>query len=84
MNGWCASGTLAALFLHPLDLPAGARLWMFLPLAVCIAAVYRGTRAHTVRELPRATAITLLHIVAGMVVIALVAYAVHAAALRWS
>jgi len=82
IGGW-EPGTMAALFLNPLDLPAGARLWMFLPLAVCIATVYRGTRARAVRELPRATAITLLHIVVGMVAIALAAYALHAAALRW-
>jgi len=75
---------LGLLFLHPLKLPAGARLWMFLPLAMCIAVVYRGTRARTARELPRAAVITFIHIVIGMVLIALAAYALHALVLRWS
>ena len=75
---------LGLLFLHPLKLPAGARLWMFLPLAMCIAVVSRGTRARTARELPRAAVITFIHIVIGMVLIALAAYALHALVLRWS
>ena len=53
-------------FVHPLQLPAGARLWMFLPLAACLAVVYRATRARTARELPRATLKTFLTIVIGM------------------
>jgi hypothetical protein len=75
---------LGLLFLHPLKLPAGARLWMFLPLAMCIAVVYRGTRARAARELPRATVITFIHIVVGMILIALAAYALHALVLWWS
>jgi hypothetical protein len=75
---------LALLFVNPFKLPAGARLWMFLPLALCIAVVYRGTRARTARELPRATLITFINIVVGMILIALAAYLVHAVVLRWS
>ncbi len=69
---------------HPLDLPAGARLWMFLPLAACVAVVYRATRARTARELPRATLKTFLSIVIGMWLIGVAAYAIHAAVLRFS
>jgi hypothetical protein len=71
-------------FVHPLELPAGARLWMFLPLAACIAVVYRATRARTARELPRATLITFVNIVIGMCLIAGVAYGLHQAVLRFS
>ena len=74
---------LALLFVHPLKLPPGARRWMFLPLAMCIAAVYRATRVRTVRELPRATLITFVNIVAAMILIALAAYVLHAVVLWW-
>ena len=71
-------------FIHPLPLPAGARLWMFLPLAACVAVVYRATRAVEVRELPRATLKTFINIVVGMVLIALAAYALHALVLYFT
>jgi hypothetical protein len=71
-------------FIHPLKLPAGARLWMFLPLAACVAVVYRATRARTARELPRATLKTFLSIVIGMWLIAIAAYGIHTAVLRFS
>jgi hypothetical protein len=68
-------------FVHPLPLPHGARLWMFLPLAACVAVVYRTTRARTARELPKATLRTFINIVVGMCVIAIAAYLIHAAVL---
>lgn len=71
-------------FVHPLKLPDGARLWMFLPLAACVAVVYRATRAHTARDLPRATLKTFLNIVVGMCLIAIAAYAIHEGVLRFS
>jgi len=71
-------------FIHPLPLPAGSRLWMFLPLAACVAVVYRATRARTARELPRATLKTFVNIVVGMCLIAIAAYAIHAAVLHFS
>ncbi len=75
--------TLSALllgwvpFVHPIKLPSGARLWMFLPLAACIAVVYRATRARSAGELPRATVRTFVQIVIGMCAIALAAYVLH-------
>ena len=74
---------LASLFLVPLQIPTSARLWLFLPLALCIAAVYRATRARTAAELPRATVITFINIVVGMSLIAVAAYALHEAVLRF-
>ncbi len=71
-------------FIHPLHLPEGARLWMFLPLAACVAVVYRATRARTARELPRATLKTFVNIVVGMCLIAIAAYAIHEGVLRFS
>jgi len=71
---------LGLLFVHPLELPSGARLWMLLPLVACVATVYRATRARSARELPRATIITFIQIVVGMVAIAAAFYLVHLAA----
>lgn len=73
---------LAYLFLHPLKLPNGMRLWTFLPLALCIATVYRATRSRNVRELPKGTLITWVNIVVGMGAIALGFYLLHEAVLR--
>ena len=71
-------------FIHPLPLPDGARLWMFPPLAACVAVVYRATRARTARELPKATLKTFINIVVGMCLIAIAAYVIHEAVLRFS
>lgn len=74
----------AILFIHPLKLPPGGRLWMFLPLALCIAVVYRATRARTPAEMPLATAWTFVNIVVGMALIALGFFLVHEAVMRWA
>jgi hypothetical protein len=71
-------------FIHPLPLPDGARLWMYLPLAACVAVVYRATRARTARELPKATVKTFINIVVGMCLIAIAAYVIHEGVLRFS
>ena len=83
MTAIWAALTPAILFIHPLKLPPGGRLWMFLPLALCIAAVYRATRARTPAELPFATLMTFVNIVLGMCLIAFGFYVVHEAVLRW-
>ncbi len=72
-----ALAPLGALFIHPIELPAGWRLPLLVPLAVCIAAVYRATRSRSARELPFATAITTLNIVFGMFLIAVGFYVLH-------
>jgi hypothetical protein len=69
-------------FLNPVKLPAGARLWMFLPLALCIAVVYRATRARSLKKLPRATLLTFVNITIGMIAIAVAFYLVDQAALH--
>ncbi len=74
---------LGWLFLNPLKLPPGGRLWMILPLLACVAVVYRATRARTVRDLPRSTLFTFLYIIVGMSLIAVAFYLAHAAARRW-
>ena len=72
----------AVLFITPLELPPGWRLWMFLPLAMCVAAVYRATRARSPRRMIRATIWTFLNIVVGMSLIAVAFYVAHEIALR--
>lgn len=71
------SNLLGWLFVHPLRLPPGTRLWMMLPLVACVATVYRATRARHVHDMPRATAITFVNIVVGMFAIAIAFYGVH-------
>jgi hypothetical protein len=80
-----AAGVLLAWvpFLNPIKLPSGARLWMFLPLALCIALVYRATRARSLEKLPRATLVTFVNISLGMIAIAAAFYLINQAALRW-
>ncbi len=84
MIAWLAPLTAWIPFIHPAQLPAGARLWMFLPLAACVAIVYRVTRAKSVGELPRAALKTFATIVIGMCLIAATAYALHAGVLHFS
>ena len=72
---------LAILFITPLKLPVG-RLWMFLPLALTIAVVYRATRAREPRRMIRSTAITFANIVVGMSLIAIAFYVAYEIVLR--
>jgi len=82
-------GPLAALlawvpFVHPLDLPTSARLWMFPPLAFCVALVYRATRARSPDGIWKPTLITFVNIVVGMWLIAVAVYGAHQIILRLS
>ena len=74
---------LGWLFINPLSLPAGARLWMMFPLVACVALVYRATRARRLRDMPRATVITFINTVVGMALIAVAFYLVHLAVRRF-
>lgn len=69
--------TLGWLFVQPLNLPPGARLWMMLPLVACVATVYRATRARDLHHMPRRALFTFLSIVIGMFLIAVAFYLVH-------
>jgi hypothetical protein len=64
-------------FLHPVKLPPGARLWMFFPLILCVALVYRATRSRSVRDMPRATVGTFAYVCIGMIAIAVAFYLLH-------
>jgi len=75
--------TLAWIFIHPLKLPAGARLWMLLPLMACVMVVYRATRVRSPREMPRRTVVDFVGVVVAMSLIAVAFYLAHAAARRW-
>ena len=74
---------LALLFINPLHLPSGTRLWMMLPLVACVATVYRATRVRHVREMPRATIFNFVSIVLGMTAIAVAFYLAHLVARRF-
>ena len=70
-------------FVNPLPFPASARLWMFLPLALCVSVVYRATRARRVEDLMRPTLMTFVNVVLGMAGIAVGLYAASEMAIRF-
>jgi len=70
------------VFVHPAGIPPGSRLWFFLPLALCVALVYRVVRGIDGEPFFRRTAVTFANIVVGMVAIALSAWALHEVVLR--
>ncbi len=78
------SALLATLFVHPVELPLWARLWMFLPLAGCIALVYRATRARTLGSALRRSSLTFVNIVLGMALIALAAWGLQELVVRFA
>jgi uncharacterized membrane protein YbjE (DUF340 family) len=78
-----SQSALGLLFLHPLKLPVGARLWMLLPLVLCVALVYRATRARDAQQLFKPTLLTFVNIIVGMAAIAVAFYFVHHAAIRF-
>ncbi len=75
---------LALLFVHPIELPLWARLWMFLPLAACIALVYRATRARTLGSVLRRSGLTFVNIILGMALIAVAAWALQELVVRFA
>jgi len=80
MSTLAAAMTIGWLFVHPIQhLPDGARFWLMLPLAACVATVYRATRARDTRGMALRTVKTFISIVVGMSAIALAFYAVHMA-----
>lgn len=70
-------------FVTPLKLPGGARLWLFLPLALCVATVYRATRAPSPRGMLRPTLTAFANIVIGMGLIAVALFIAHEIVLRY-
>ena len=81
---WLAGAPpLATLFVHPLKLPPGGRLFLFFPLALCIAIVYRVTRAERVGDLPWPSFKNFLGIVLARWALALAFFAAHQLAIRW-
>lgn len=71
-------------FIQPLPIAGWMRLWMFLPLAFCVAVVYRATRARETDRILRSAFFSFVNISVGMVLIALAAYGIHWLALRWT
>lgn len=74
---------LATLFLEPLNLPPKARLWLFFPLVLCIAIVYRATRARTAAELPLPVLRIFFNTSAAMIALAAGFYILHQIVIRW-
>ena len=74
---------LATLFLEPLNLPPKARLWLFFPLVLCIAVVYRASRARTAAELPWPVLRIFFNTSAAMVALAAGFFILHQIVIRW-
>lgn len=70
-------------FIDPVALPIWLRLWMFPPLAIAIAVVYRVTRARDTAGLLRGSIFTTINIILGMWAIAIGVYLMHALVLRY-
>ena len=70
--------------LHAWPWPMSARthLLLFLPLVLCIALVYRATRARRARDLLWPTLVAFLNITLGMVAIAVGFYVVYEIVIR--
>lgn len=81
-GGLLADVWIPILHAWPWPLPNSARLWLFLPLALCIATVYRATRARTVYDLPKGILLTFVNIVVGMSAIAIGLYVIYEIAIR--
>ncbi|MCG3126554.1 MAG: hypothetical protein CHACPFDD_01401 [Phycisphaerae bacterium] len=64
-------------FVNPIPVRPGVRLLMLLPLALCVAVVYRAIRARTLRGLPWYALLTFLNIVGGMALLAIGFYVLH-------
>ncbi|MBL8878972.1 MAG: hypothetical protein JNG88_07610 [Phycisphaerales bacterium] len=74
---------LGTLFIHPIKLPHGARLWMLFPLVFCVAAVYRASRAQSPGEIVGPTLRTFVSILLGMFGIAIGLLIAHEIILRY-
>jgi hypothetical protein len=57
---------LATVFVSGIDLTGTQRLFLMLPLCLCVAVVYKTTRCDTLREVPRAALVLWVTIVVGM------------------
>lgn len=75
--------SLATLFVHPIALRPGVRLWLFFPLAACIALVYQATRVNHAGVIGRPALRTFINLVVGMIAIALGFYLLHQVAVRF-
>lgn len=60
------SDLLATIFLNPLPLPGAQRMLLLLPLCLAIAIVYKTTKCTRVRDIPVASLVLWVTIVAGM------------------
>jgi hypothetical protein len=63
-------------FYHPMTLSSDAVMWLVLPLALAVAVVYKAIRVGHVRELPRQVAVLMVQMVAGLIALGLVLWAV--------
>jgi hypothetical protein len=67
---------LATLFVHPMELSSDGVLWLVLPLTLTVAVVYKAVRIKNVRHLPRQVALLFVQMIAGLVALGLVLWAV--------
>lgn len=69
---------IAAIFTHPITLPAAAQLWLMLPLCAAVAVVYKAVRVRQVRRLHIDVLALMLYMVLGLAALGAALWAVHA------
>lgn len=68
---------LATWFVHPLPIVGWQRIVLLLPLALAIAIVYKTTKCERVRDIPLASLVLWITIVAGMYAVGAVLLVVY-------
>ena len=63
------------LFVHPIVLNGRLRLFMLVPLVLCVAIVYKTIRCRNVREIPLASLVLCGTIILGMFSVGVVLWA---------
>jgi hypothetical protein len=64
------------LFYHPMTLSSDTVMWLVLPLALTVAVVYKAIRVRRIRELPVAVAVLMVQMIAGLVALGAVLWAI--------
>lgn len=68
---------LATVFLHPLQIVGWQRMLLLFPLSLAIAIVYKTTRCEKLRDIPLASLVLWVTIVAGMYAVGVGMYVVY-------
>ena len=71
------TGCLAVLFVTGIELNGMQRFLLMLPICLSIAVVYKATRCERLRDIPKASLVLWISIVAGMYSVGLGLWAIY-------